>query len=231
MNVGYLHINKVLSRLILISIGFLLFTQSVQAQVIAKSNIDLIVESNSYVPETYQATPAVSAGSTMRVTAIGVSRNLVYNWSINGRLVNDLSGIGQTSIALQVTDQPQTVSLQVLSDGQLIDKAQVKVRPQPIELLLYQDHPTRGPLLQSSLPAIIRTTASALNLTAVPYGASEETPQVAWQINRASLGSELTISLPRFEGGQAGTVNATYTGNLFSRDSASVQVQFSIPQN
>ena len=228
--------SRILSAIIVIAVlGILPQLEKTSAQVPIEGKVDLIVESNSFIPAGYQGAAPISIGSTARVTAVGQRRNLGYHWSVNGRLLEEFSGVGQTSITLSLTDQIKKVSVQVKEAGMLIDSTKTTIRPEPVELVLYQNHPTRGPLWQRSLPDLVRTTAAALDIRAIPYGANEERPTVLWRVGEEALQTSFSgtfgLLVSRSNNTNAGRINAIYNDGLFNQASVGTQIQFSIPQN
>ncbi len=193
----------------------------------AANPIAIVVESNGFVPNNYPAAAPISFGSVVSVVAVGGDGLSSYTWSINNRNVPEYSGIGQSRININVTDQPIRIGVVVNRGQSLVGSASTKITPKPVELVMYQNHPTRGPLYSNALSGLVRTTSAVLDVIAVPFGANAEELGVRWSFNSNSLGIQEDVSISQSNSGGIESLMAIYPKTLFSRlITKSIEVQF-----
>lgn len=212
--------------LVLLFFCVTVFNNNSQAQTSETTDFGIVVEPETYVPETYAATAPITPGSRVRMIAVGGDPLDYYEWRINGRTINQYSGIGQQVIELSIENRSLDVSVSVIRAGEAYKTDKTTIKPNPVDLVLYQDHPTRGPLFNNGLSSIMRTTATTVSLVGVPYGAPETDPTLRWQIGNSGLFSVPVASIVP-DNNNREVVSARYAGSLFgSRPSKSVEVQF-----
>jgi hypothetical protein len=198
-------------------------TSESQAQ---NSNVVLIAESDSYVPSNYAGARPLTPGSTISLVALGAPRIAKYQWRINGRQLTELSGIGQSRVDIQLTDRPIDAQVSVYQNSDLIGVDQITINPDPLEIVLYQNHPTRGPLFQTALSGQIRSTSPVIDIIGSAYGANGVNPLLQWQINNSESFALPAVSLDRQASPQT-TIVASYLNNIFTQATKELRIQFS----
>lgn len=201
-----------------------IISHQVEAQS-SDSELILIVEADTFVPSSYLGAAPVTAGARARIVAIGGDRFADYTWQINGRTIPAYSGIGQTVLTMEISDRPIDIKV-IATNNQTQQIGQVKINPLPIDLVLYQNHPTRGPLYQNALLDTIRTTATAFDMIAVPYGATGNDLTVSWEINQAPTSRSQFVSFSQSQNSGIGDISAEYNGNIFNQDRVNLRIIF-----
>lgn len=186
--------------------------------------IDLLWESDSYVPPFYLGRALPSAGTTLRVQAVArfktpdgasvTERDIIYTWKRNGVVQRAISGRGKSSVQLSapplfgaVTVEVEAVSL----DGSLVGQAIVLVPSVEPVLALYKNHPLFGVMYHQALTGQTFIPDSEMTFTAVPYFAQAKDPNdprliYAWKVNGKNISAgdaspgELTINANKSNG-------------------------------
>ena len=211
-----------------IAIFLLGVTNESLAQSPDSNDIVLVVESTGFTPVGYQAIPEITPGNVARIIAVGGGILDYYEWQVNNRTIKEYSGIGQNVLELSITDQPIGATVVVYQGNNVVGTESTTIKPQPVDLVIYQDHPTKGPLYHNALSGLIRTTAVAMNLIAVPYGADSDNPATTWRIGKSGQLAPTISIQPESLGPQS--ISASFKGSIFSKpQTQTVEVQFATP--
>jgi hypothetical protein len=184
---------------------------------IVPTSIDLLWESNSYVPPFYKGRAAPGSSSMIRVLAIPhfvstggtaiPSSDIDFTWKVNDAIDEAQSGIGESSAVFPAGVLYSTDNIDVVAqstDGTLSGEASISVRTGDPELVLYEDNPLFGVMYHQALPSSSTASESEDSFAAVPYFASATSandPSLAyqWTVNGSSVAtdpqdpSEITI--------------------------------------
>ena len=182
----------------------------------AASPLDLLVESNSYVPPFYLGRPLASPGSSIVAQAIAhftdQSGNAVpdssinFTWKINGEVQGQLSGAGKSSAILPAPPLFGSETIEADAQGSgAYGTASETLSAQDPQPLLYQDHPLYGIEYYDALGGQSRIGDSEATFAAVPYfvaagGPNDRNLQWTWVVNgqsvpaTSSASSEITIN-------------------------------------
>ncbi len=123
----------------------LLSTVSAHAQ-----SVDLLWEGKGYVPPFYQGGAPWTSEGAIRFVAVpqglGAPASLTYKWSRNGTVLGETNGVGVRTLEIQdsIFSRPQTVSVEIMSDEDILASAAVTVTPRAPSLLIYERHPLFG---------------------------------------------------------------------------------------
>jgi len=167
-------------------------------RVIEPSFVDLIIEAQTRTPAFYRGRPLPSIGSRVNVVAITAldeiiaPQNLVYTWSLNGRVLEGGSVRGRNSISFTM---PQgnfaTLIVEVNRPGQppfarkVIDVPSTNPR-----LLFYELNPLYG-LIQSAVRNELIMIGNTITVRAEPYNldlATYNNPALLeWKIDRQTV--------------------------------------------
>ncbi len=191
---------------------------------IRPTEVDLLWESDSYVPPLYRGRALPSAGGALRVEAVArfetpdgaavPDSDIIYTWRRNGSVQQSESGRGKSSAILPApalfgTD---TISVDAVSaDGALSGSASASVPSTEPLLMLYEDHPLYGLMMHQALLAQTSISDSEMAFAAVPYFAPVQSPNdprlnYAWQVNGTNVPpdgtqpNEITINADKSNG-------------------------------
>ena len=207
--------------------------------VIIPTELDLLVDSDSYVPPFYRGRALVSAGTTMHLLAIPrfkrpggslvATSDLIYTWRRNGEVLGSISGRGKSSAYIPFLHLYGADNFSVearTADGMLSGEARVSIQSIEPMLALYQDHPLYGILYHKSLEASTSISESETTFAAVPYFAQAQSvndPDLAyaWHVNGVSVPSsvstpsEITINAANSSGIALIELELTHTNNFY----------------
>jgi hypothetical protein len=191
---------------------------------IKSGGVDLIWETDGYIPPFYKGKSLYAYQNTVRFTAMphfagpnGTELDpstLVYKWTDNDQVVLDQSGYGHQTLTLQ-KDLPLSLEVQVeVSTKNGSDKAikTISLDPGNPNVSFYVDDPLYGTLYNKSVSGQLSLTNQELNILAVPYtfSFSDHYPLTyVWSINdaeRPDLSTNQLITL-RTKGDVEGSSN------------------------
>ena len=170
------------------------------------ASLNLIWEAQSYTPPFYKGKAFYPYQGTVKVVAIpnivtengGVisAKNLVYTWTINGSVNQNVSGYGKNFIYFvgSIPLKPTTVSVEASSvDKTYLAAGSTSFKPGSPELLFYEDSPLYGILYTKAFSGQVALQNEEIKIAAVPYFIGVEQLAGAgltydWQINNESAG-------------------------------------------
>lgn len=192
---------------------------------IRPTEIDLLYESDSYVPPFYGGRMLPSAGTTVRLQAMPrfkrgdgtfiPSSDIIYTWRRNGRVLGNLSGRGRSSLSASA---PLPLSTDVFSveaestDGMYAGEARTPIRSIEPVVRIYEDHPLFGLRLNHAFASTTRIVGTEATLAALPLFAPVSSPidrllAYDWSVNgrlvdtTGNSPNAITIGAP--QGGEA----------------------------
>jgi len=172
---------------------------------IVPTSIDLLWESDSYVPPFYAGRALPSAGSRIRLVALPhlTSKNgieipanqLLFTWKTDNEVLGDSSGRGKSSITVEgpTLFGTKTIILEASSlDGVVTGQAIVRIPDTEPKLTLYEDHPLFGVLYHRALGPTTFIPENEMSFAAIPYFASATTQndtrlQYEWRVNQSPI--------------------------------------------
>lgn len=217
-------------------------TDSVDTSVrtfVTSSALDILWESDSYVPPFYDGRALPSARSHARLQAIPYlpksgggfysASELTYTWKENGATIVNLSGKGKSSATLPSPDLFGDYVVSVLAtspDRSVSGTSQVRIASVEPALVLYRDHPLFGMEYFDALSATTFINENEMTFAVVPYFVNTRSLTAArltyaWQINGKVVPSdetrpdELTINAGSTGGIAQISLSLTDTQNLF----------------
>ena len=174
--------------------------------VLRPTEVDLLWESDSYIPPFYRGRALPSAGSAVRLFAIPrlqysgaqspVSpEELIYTWKKNNKVIAPASGRGKHTALLEgpALFGTDTVSVEVrTTDGGLRGFSSVRIASVEPLLVLYENHPLFGVLYHRALKKVDSIPEVEATLSATPYFAPSENPgdlffRYAWRVNNSDV--------------------------------------------
>ncbi len=181
----------------------------------APGAIDLLFESDSYVPPFYRGRAIPSPGSILHFQAIprfnGPSSpdgQITYTWRRDGVVMGSVSGPGRSIVALPAPTLfgTDTISVEAQAvDGSFYGTASATISSTDPGVTLYQDHPLFGVEYYDALTAQTSIPDLEMTFAAVPYfiaapGPNDPRLDYAWSVNglavaaTSSARSKITIN-------------------------------------
>lgn len=169
---------------------------------VAPSSVDLMWETDSYVPGLYQGRHLPSLGSTITFQAMphlfqkGTEvppAQLIFTWSSGGKTI--LSGKGKSSLNVPVAAfvDASTVTVRVTtSDKTLGAEREVSVLTTEPVVHLYFEHPLYGTMYHNALSARSDISDTEMSFAAIPYFAQATGPNdklftYIWRVNKVAV--------------------------------------------
>jgi len=191
------------------------------SKTIGSGSVDLVVESDGYVPPLFLGKVPTAYQNAVKVIAVPhiadssgkeySANNLIYEWKKNGSVIANKSGYGKRSIVLQGDIVPRAYDLSVSvstreSGAQAVGT--VNIEPQTPTISFFVNDPLYGTFFNKAL--IDRLSIGAQKETgvlAVPYGFNSDRV-MTWSINgstRSELNNKSSIILrsPSVGGGSS----------------------------
>jgi hypothetical protein len=169
---------------------------------VGSGSIDLIIETDGYVPPFFRGKTPMAYQNKIKVIAIPHLANaagteyavnsLVYTWNRNGTVLQDQSGYGKQTITMLGDIVPRDYTLTVnVSSRDNANRAEetILIKAGEPSITFYNEDPLYGPLFNRSVSGTIRIgTERELGIRAVPFGFSRPTIDALsfnWRINGA----------------------------------------------
>jgi hypothetical protein len=176
---------------------------STQATIVP-TELDVLVDSDSYTPPFYRGRARASAGTNLRLQALPRFKRagallpapeLIYTWRRNDQVLGNISGRGKSAVVIPVEHLfgTDTISVEVRSaDGSLAHTASFPVSASEPVLLLYENHPLYGILYHRALTNSAFIPETEMTFAAVPFfvqagSVHDRALSFDWQVNAASI--------------------------------------------
>lgn len=203
------------------------------------ASLTLLYEGATYVPPLYKGRPVLSPEASLSVQAVpsliekGVElqpEDLYFKWTVNGKLVSDLSGLGKSSGIVKNTGllRPLDIIVEASSDGGTIAGERIKVDVKYPWISLYENDPLLGIRYDKAL-SDYDLKNEEVTVLAEPYyfGATKRNDAnlvYSWGINQQRQAETETASItlrPQAEGGGgASSVGVSIRNTLFELQNA-----------
>lgn len=194
------------------------------------SIVNLIWEADTTVPPFFSGKALYSAGSRLTVTAFPIviankktisSNNFSFQWSRNGSVVADQSGLGRTSISFN-GDQllaKERIAVDVYFEDVLVGRGSVTIPTVKPTIALYYRDPLQGIIYDQALTDFNLTAETSLQ--AQPYyfsntSAANNKLAFTWTINGSETTGPNTAQ---------GLITLRQTGSGSGENSVKVKVQ------
>lgn len=212
---------------------------------IIPSQVELLWEADTSVPDWYKGKPLYSAGSGLVVTAIPhvvinnkviPASDLSYLWSQNGNPLSQKSGLGRSRVAIMGSQllPSERISVEVRSGSTVVGSGEVVVSAIKPEVHLYQKDPLRGTLSDNTLSGAVSLQATEFTAEAAPYYFSkpsieEGSVPFSWKLNNEdAVGPQTSQGLLTLRQSGAGGGRALLEVSMQNLDSDKlVQAAFS----
>ena len=168
---------------------------------IRPAELDLLWESDSFVPPFFRGRALPSAGTVVRLEAIPrlqlgngarvAVKDIVFTWRRNGYVISGTSGRGKSKVTIASPSLfgTDTVSVEARSiDGRSAAEASVRLPSEEPHIALYQNHPLFGVTFHTAIEPQTFVPETEITLAAIPYYADVSSPDEAglsyeWQVN------------------------------------------------
>ena len=225
-------------------------TQASNHITIIPTEVDLLLDSDSYVPPFYHGRALPSAGTHIRAVALPYfkqsngsfisSANIIYIWKEGGQVLGSVSGKGKSSVFLPAPPLFGTTVVEVDAqsvDGNFSGSASELVSAAAPRLLLYVDDPLFGIMYYNTIQAQTTLNVAQTTFAAVPYFAQAISPndqhlRYTWRLNGVSIPvssvdqSEITINAKNSNGSAALGLSLDHTTNIFLNATGSWNITF-----
>ncbi|MDB5187883.1 MAG: seg [Candidatus Kaiserbacteria bacterium] len=203
--------------------------------VITPTVVDLLLDSNSYIPPFYKGRALPSHGSGFKVQTIPylvdsrgariANDKLIFTWSVNGIVKGSLSGLGKNILTVGAPILTSSYSVDVVvhsSDNTISGAAHINVPVNDPLVELYVNNPRYGTMYSSALLANTPINDIESTFRAVPYFAAVSNPNdprliYSWDINGipvpldTSNPSKLTINAANSNGAANISLSVTHS--------------------
>ncbi|MEO8637926.1 MAG: hypothetical protein ABI430_03435 [Candidatus Taylorbacteria bacterium] len=149
---------------------------------IRPGNIDLLWEASTYAPPLYPGKTLYTPQSDVKIVAMpnlvderGVkidSKDLIFEWKLNGKLLQDSSGFGKDVIFVTGPSVIKTMVIDVVASslsGNTKAKGNLSLNETSPFVLFYENNPLLGTFYEKALPSEFTLAGKEITLTAVPF--------------------------------------------------------------
>ena len=168
------------------------------------SEVDVLWQANTYTPPFYRGKALYTPEADVQFVAMpnilkSNKTNLqpngaVYNWNVDFKNYADKSGFGKNTYYFSgsILTKPTNVRVTAYdpSKKESTGVGSIEVGPTEPKLLMYEDHPTYGPLFSTAAVGNYNFGAQDIKLNAYPYFfsvASKHDADYVWKINGTDL--------------------------------------------
>ncbi len=227
---------KKIIRILLVSISLLAFQNYLALGQAISSNVDIVVEPASYVPQFYEGKPLFANQGTARIIAVPnvivdgkkiSSKNLTFKWTRDD--VVFLSGAGNDSVTISgnIPIRDINIGVKVMnSSGDILAENSKTISANNPKVLFYENSPLYGVLLHRALVGNYSLGGKEeLNVIAKPYFFDVKSQDGSdidykWSVNGIPIslsGKKNEILLKQTNTGGAGFANISLDVNNLSR--------------
>lgn len=205
---------------------------------ITPTEMDILYDSDSYVPAFYAGRALPSAGTTLRLETVTrfkksngsfvPTSDILYTWRRNGQVVGNVSGRGKSSATMPspLLFSTDTISVEAESvDGIFSGTALAVIRSADPVVRLVEDHPLFGLRFNHSFKSSESVVGKEVVVAAIPFFASAKTPTDSdllyeWTVNGRRVetkdATRNALALGAQEGGTARIgLSLSHAANIF----------------
>ena len=203
---------------------------------IRPADMDLLWESDSYVPPFYKGRAVPSEGASVRLQAMPhftdtagaaiPSSDIIFTWKKDNVVAQNASGRGRSSVVLPGPELFGNTTFSVdakTTDGLLSASASVQIASVEPLVTLYKNDPLSGVAYNNALPPQASLPETEVTLDAVPYFAPVQSPlalQYAWKVNGQPISNgtrpyELTVNAQGSSGAALLELALSHATNFF----------------
>jgi hypothetical protein len=212
------------------------------------SEMDIIWEAETYTPPFYRGKALNTHESDIRLTAMPVilsngsrinPENLIYKWTIDGRVLNEQSGYGKNSITIEnrtISRNIRVIAEATTLDGQTTVRERVDLSPVNPQVHLYNEHPRYGTIFERILAGEYLMSEPEMTIRGIPFFFSKNSMgsgdvAFSWRMNNlvtgASEGNQTFLTVRR-EDGTRGLSNISLRARNHGKTSQQAQNNFNL---
>jgi hypothetical protein len=220
----------------------------------APARVGLVVEADTYTPPYYKGKALFTPQAMLKVVALPElvtsagykipAENLVYTWSVDGKVMQDSSGYGKSALFVEGNLIPRSMVVTAAVsayNSDLTAEESVQIEPSEPEIILYEDSLLWGVRREEAFTSDMYLYAREVKLLAEPYFLSVHIPestdvQYTWTLNGQTVTSLNKPNLIGLENrtGESGIatlgLNIEHFKKLLQAPSLTLQVQFEKPE-
>lgn len=216
------------------------------------TELDLLVDSDSYTPPFYRGLPLPSVGTNLRLQAVPrfkrgnvtiPASELIYTWRRNSEVLGSISGRGRSTAIIPIEHIFGTdiISVEAQSaDDQLSHVSSISASADEPVLILYEDDPLYGVMYHRALSASAFIPGEEATFAAVPFfvlarNIYDAALHFDWRVNSAEITanpknpSELTINAENSSGVAFVELIVTHATNFYLNAKNTWNITFSSP--
>lgn len=209
----------------------------------AAGEVDLLWQGETYTPPFYNGLPLWSKQS--RITFVAISNlpninrsSLIYRWTRDGTVLGPNSGINKRSITIgdTILSLPTEIRVDIfLEEGtEPLGSASVSLEPITTRLMVYENNPLYGLLLNKSITSEFEITEDEVTFAAIPLYANISMRNVpsmtyTWVTNTGDTrsGPDITYRAPEEGSGSAFiTLGSEHSQTLIEPAKVSFVIKF-----
>lgn len=160
--------------------------------------VDIIWESNGYVPPFFKGRLPFAYQNSVRLIAMPHlakdagkeidPKTLVYSWKLGGKYIESGQGYGKQSVEIQADDIPRTleISVDVSNREQTLHTfGSINLEPTEPSLSFYEEDPLYGIYYNKSISSDVTMKNSEMKILAIPFGFNMDKMlnEYSWSIN------------------------------------------------
>jgi|GEM_PF-383297 len=226
--------------------------ESTKTVSITPATVDLLWQTDSYVPPFYKGKALYSHQSGVKVVAVpniftkdGVlvpTSKLIYRWKLDKEFVADVSGVGKNIVTFSDTIpvNEKIISVEVsTADASVKTVGQIFISSVSTSPVLYQDTPLTGISYERALPRSLSLGDSEMKLVIEPYFFSVKNRDsnslyYSWSLNGKTVPnitrSNIVFKVPEAEKGVAQVdVVLRQSGKVFQTNTSSLLIDYNSP--
>ncbi len=161
------------------------FTKSIE---VSPLNLDLLWEANSYTPPFYKGKALLPLQGQVKIWAIAPSTNLVYKWTVNNKIAQNLGGFGKNTAIINAPILGDNLEVGVLATdintGQTAKKS-ILIKATYPSVLFYENDPLYGIIYEKPIFSI-QLSKEEISIVTVPYNIGRDTFNdltYIWRVN------------------------------------------------
>lgn len=215
------------------------------------ADVDLMYEAQTYAPPFYKGKKLFTSESNISFIAVPnfvlssgkkiPDEQLVYTWSVNGSIIESVSGYGRNIFVTKGTliERPMTVQVDVSASNSTLKATQkinlVSTKP---EFILYENNPLLGVVYEKAIQGIFNLQRPQIDFEGVPFFFDAQYKdstnlKYTWSINGVSIKTKssnenyLILQNDKNQEGQAViSTSIQHTKNILQNTASKIQLQF-----
>jgi hypothetical protein len=224
--------------------------------VLSPADVDLIYEAQTYAHPFFKGKRQYTSESVVNVIAVPnfigkngqkiPASNLVYTWSINGTIKQDLSGYGKNTFKIkgELIERAAQISVDVSAvNSSLIATQSIMLKSTTPELVIYENNPVLGVIYEKAVLGSFSLERPQVDFEAIPYFFSGNSKDdfdfvYKWAINGVQVTNKslnenylLLQNNKNMEGRATISATLSHAKNILQTTRASLELNFKKVEN